>query len=175
MQILGPTAKKTIKTKQKGSFVMTTATQNVTIATVIPNNSIIRVSSVSIAPDWANSSGEILIGATITNATTITLVRGTGTFETLKVEWEVIEFNGVKSKQSGVAIMISTDSIKQIAITSAEQMKSLLVTSEISLDSTATQLMDFEYIKKINTNTQIEFEKRVSGDIRVYWQLIELK
>jgi hypothetical protein len=88
-----------IKSKQSGKVLMNGGTKTVTISAVDLTKAIVRI---TYAPSSQSnpSANAVTVSGELTNATTITFTLNQ-TINNITVLWEVIEFNNVKSLQSG--------------------------------------------------------------------------
>lgn len=165
----------TIKSIQRGEadWNNTLTSKDITIGSIDPNKAIATVEIYTTgAPNVMATSIEII------NATTIRIKRITGTAQTNanfnKVTWKVIEYENVKSKQSGIHVP-SVITPESITISEIDPGKSILVHSMTST-STSTTAPQRNFLSRawVNSATTIMIN---AEDIEntVYWQLLEFK
>ena len=158
-----------IKSIQRGSVSLTAASQTVTIAAVDTTKAIVRITYFNSAGQQARGD---LIQATLTNATTITLALNYYSVA-ITVEWEVIEFNNVKSLQTGV---LSGNAPPQtVTIASINPLKSMLF---FSFNTNSSSSNDVAYCKLnmyISGATSLYCNyANVTGEVKlIAWQVVE--
>lgn len=170
-----------IKSLQRGTASMsnTQTSINISIDPINPNNSIVLI---DVDPELGGTqyTREILVNPIITNSTTINLTRN-ASVRTLKIGWTVIEFNNVKSKQTG---SVSIDTCVQISgvakfvsIDPVAQDRCILVLNKTWLSSHPSSSPEnmLGYAQLISSNTiEFDFPTEYNRPI-AHYQLIEFK
>lgn len=164
-----------VKSIQRGTTILTAQSLDLTISSVDLNKSIVIMSY----SDLNNSSdGNSLIRAKLTSATNINFYLGE--YSTPKyIEWQVIEFNNVKSIQRGDFTTPSTTITayvdkSSVTINSINTSKSLIFASfasELGYSSRYTMIGNFQ----ISNATTITLAKGNSVQRFWHWQVIEFK
>jgi len=118
-----------------------------------------------------------LFAATIIDSTTIRIQRSLGGI-TASVNWNLIEFNDVKSKQTGSFSPVAGTTSVNISITPLNISKSLLYKSIISTDATIFGESANRHIiaYKILDSTTLNFTYSSTGvqsSLTIHWQVIE--
>ena len=89
-----------IKSVQRGTISMSSGTSaTVTIAPVNVQSAIVKITYARISDGSNYGASYESFTAILTNSTTITISRYSATSNILRISWEVIEFNNVKSLQ----------------------------------------------------------------------------
>lgn len=100
--LVGTLDSSVVKSKQTGTatFPSTSNLQSitVTVSAINPNNCILYVYQTSRTGEFSKYA----ISGDVTNATTLTFSRATNTTGADSIVWELIEFNNVKSRQTGI-------------------------------------------------------------------------
>lgn len=169
-----------IKSIQRGTatFDYTSGTLlNISISSINPNKSIVRITYNRNSENGAQPAF-FDIACKIVDATNIQLIRqsvGNSSVTDIIVNWEVIEFNNVKSKQTGVVNGMSSNSNTDVEITSINTNKSLLLfnhthnTDNIGYSS----LANYIFIRgSIYNSTTLRFYI-LALTPTIYWQVIE--
>lgn len=160
-----------IKSIQRGSVITAAASTSVTISAVDLTKAVIRISY------WASGScgaylKNILVNATFTNATTINFA--TYAFQSaVNIEWEVIEFNNVKSIQRGT--VSSTTTTTTVNVSSVNTSKSFCIFSE-RLNTNDSYTTQSAASCKLVSSTSLQFSinNYYSANYMEYtWTLIE--
>jgi hypothetical protein len=155
-----------IKSIQRGTATipLSNTSTTVTIGAVDPTKSIVLV-------DFGNNGLwpiTLDIYAELTNSTTINLTRYNSGDYTQTINWVVIEFNNVKSKQTGLQSLSNSTEVT-VNIANVDMSKALIFASYNS-----SQSMDPEYLKtRFISSTQIGLTQIVSSIMKVAWQVIE--
>lgn len=169
MQILGTPAKKTIKTIQRGTMTMTSTGTSVTISAVDRTKAIIKA-WVRINSDVSASPKRLLVKVNFFSDTIIQFEIGDSILNTF-VEWEVIEFNNVKSIQRGLTSAISGSN--NITIASVEINKATLFVSTKSDSTVSNNSSTMVSGAKLTTSTNINIYLYALGWVE--YQVIEFK
>lgn len=162
-----------IKSIQKGKvFYKSVNTLNIPISTVDLSKSIALI---EYDPGNGNGRSVNLIAAELVNSTTLNL-SSQSAYSTagggIPIVWNVIEFNNVKSKQSGIAIMNTELTLTQ-SISSINPDKSLILATSKSSSGADTYYGDNPLVEIISS-TQIKLTRSFSNYVcNVKWQLIE--
>lgn len=161
-----------IKSIQRGILVWsdTSITKNITISGIDINKSVARITFNNYSSTTADKG---CFAINITSPTTVTIKRIIGlalTSNTI-ISWEVLEFNNVKSKQSGTVSLSSSSSENIVAVSQMDPNKSSLfvsITNSAGNDTAAS----YTSSARIISATQLGF---FTGNVSstVYWQLIE--
>lgn len=170
-----------IKSVQRGVTAVTyTATSvPVTISSIDPSAAVVtRVGGCN--QQWVNGSTHsptsYAITGTITNATTLTLARPAAATNYLElyIAWEIIEFNGVKSKQSGIITSLYSSGQRSTTITAVNTSKSILMIHGGSIVTANSGMMgSLVFGATLSSSTAILWYG-VSGDTKnVAWQVLE--
>jgi hypothetical protein len=153
---------------QRGSFQPwngnTNLTATITISPVNVNNAVVIIKLFPSNP--ANAASYESCYAQLTASNQITLTRTQGVSLTTTVHWEVIEFNNVMSKQSGLAT-------SDVTIASVNLSKSLIFSSSNSTDTGtgyATKFIGYAYLANASTVSTMK-----TGTETLAWQVIEFK
>lgn len=150
-----------------GSFI------DVTITSVDTSKSIIKIT-----PSCASATivGNFIATAVFINATTIRIERATTPAIVVPYTWEVIEFNNVKSKQTGTKTISHNGTYQTVnsTVTSVDTSKSTVFATwknTTATDSSPYAVLDIN----LTSSTNISFGQRGSGGITttIEWQLIE--
>lgn len=118
-----------IKSIQRGSItsVSTSTTVDITISSVDVNKSTVEIRS-----NPEGTAANTLFYAELINSTTVRLTRyGTSSVSSnFKLDWEVTEYNNVKSKQSGLYTTTLTRIDESVSISTIDPNKSKLILSQ---------------------------------------------
>ena len=160
-----------IKSIQRGSYALSSTSGTVSITAVNLSQAIVKISYYPGAGQTGNANAAN-ITATLTSTTQVTFnkVVGTGSVE---IDWEVIEFDNVKSLQTGSVDLNSVASVN-VSITSVNTSKSILFFSFTNNMNTA--VASYWFLKgKIASATQLTFAMTAanSPSIVASWQVIE--
>ena len=152
-----------IKSKQTGTFSIDdgSLTKTVTITAINPNIAMLKVTFLN---NTAYQPTNMYIKGVITNSTTLTFTLQNATW-TEFVSWEVIEYNNVKSKQSGT--YSGGGSI--VALSPINSLKSIC---EVNFNCVGNATND-TLIRIILSNTTLSFSSGGAGSNNYYWQVIE--
>lgn len=174
MQILGTPAKKTYKTCQSGT-VLVSSSANVTVSSIDVSKSILIVDGAFESATTEQSIGSTFAGK-IVNSTTIQIVGGGS--PTKSVSWKLIEFNNVKSKQSGAFTHNYSATERFNAITAVNEFKNLLVAKNYSLNPVNGGAGGVMLRSRVSGGNNLGFliNPAVSSqNDTIEWQLIEFK
>lgn len=171
--LLAPKGGANIKSVQRGSTTVTATTTNVTITSVDLTKSIVKISFRCASDSVADRS---FVTAALTSSTNLRLqVDATPTGVTPLVQWEVVEFNNVKSKQSGnLSFTASTE--QSISITSIDTSKSIIFASfrqTAAATGTGYGCNSFRIID--STNIGVQRTNAIAGTTVTEWQVIGFK
>lgn len=157
-----------IKSIQRGTANLSSMQPlDISITNINVSNSIIIITSYNYA--YTDSEHQFAT-AKITSSNNIQLQRiATDTYNTT-VAWQVIEFNNVKSKQTGSLTTTSATSI-DVIISSINVNKSILFFS--ARGSVGTQLAYLLNVGTITNSTTINFARLNNAGIIIEWQIIE--
>lgn len=158
-----------IKSTQRVAITNATAggTVTATISAVNLANSIIKVTYKG--SDVTNAMGNTS-RVELTNSTTVTCYHGAGSASII-VYVEVVEFNGVKSLQSGVATQQNTTDLA-VTITSVNMSKTLIFATGTSGVGGGASYYDIELAYYLSSSTQFML---IHGNTvqTVQWYVIE--
>lgn len=143
----------------------TTFTKNYAISSVDINKSVIMISIKSDANAYASWS---LLTAKFINSTTIQIQNCSDSIS-VKHDITIIEYNNVKSKQSG-----NTLATNQVTINEIDLNKSLLFYS-YRRTANATTAEYFTVTGHFYDNKTLEFFATTGNDMTIEWQVIEFK
>ena len=141
----------------------------------------ITISSVNIAKSIVVvTSGERLDGGAVdglchnvgylVDSTTLVVERGATGADAQGISWQVIEFNNVKSLQSGER-SVSSSGTTDIPVSSYSPGKSMLIFSSKRLTTTTTP---YQYAIKKLDSSNLQIQGYLGGAVfYVRWQLIE--
>lgn len=155
-----------IKSIQRGSVNVNATTVNVAISSVDPTKAIVML---AVAGRSSGNSNYNLVSGAITSPTNIAFYIGASGSSTT-VDWVVIEFNNVKSFQSGNKVTtLATDSV---TISNVNMEKSILFYSFSSSDSSAT-FSNATVSVSLSTGTNIAISQFNAVNKSIQWQVIE--
>lgn len=159
----------TIKSRQNGSVLITSASQAITISAVDLTKAVVRIMARS--GTTGGSAFHYAVSGELTNTTTLTIaLYNTG--ETVTVSWEVIEFNGVKSLQSGSWQAGATT--QTLTVSSVNTAKSMIFYSFASLNGGGgANINEMLTTLEITTSTQLTFKGTGADVWIVKWFLVE--
>jgi len=161
-----------IKSIQRGSYTFddTTSSVNITISAVDLNAAIVLFSHKYIS--GITTPYNVLIWARLTSPTTLELARAQAQGQQ-QVEWQVVEFNNVKSVQRGT---VNMNSSATVTINAVDLSKSLCFASFKDSGSGGDMSNAFVAIK-FNSTTQLSLSAyaTISNTRSVHWQVIEFK
>lgn len=150
----------------------TNTTKDITISEVDLETSIVDFTQAHLNADSARDRA---IGIALLDATTIRLYRdGNAELDQYtKLNWRAIEFNNVKSKQSGIYSMASSSFTEEdVTVSSVDTDKSLLYISQNTTNTSTGQGIRYLFsTSRIKNSTTITFYGDAASTI--YWQLIE--
>lgn len=168
--VFGSSGGSNIKSIQRGTATIPYATNqlSVTINAVDVSKSIALCTERQIFSDY---STYLKAGIYQFTTTSLGLKRyNGGTSQALEVDWQVIEFNNVKSKQSGSATP-PTGSTQNVTINSVNMNKSILIVTSYVNNSASNGMEISSGI--LTSSTNIQLRGSGSGTPYVYWQVIE--
>lgn len=137
-----------IKSIQRGEGTLGGTTANITLS---PVNLGIAIPRVSYYGAFGGPNNDT-VSATLTTITNLRLVRANSGEGAPVYNWEVIEFNNVKSLQTGVVTL--TSNVQNVAISSVDVNKTLVFPS-FHANSGMTPSYTMAYI--LNSSTNIKF------------------
>jgi len=159
-----------IKSVQRGTVSMSgLTTVDVTISPIDTTKSVVRQTSAN----SASGANGLLSSAIILNSTTIRFTHPASVGTVYPVDWEVIEFNNVKSKQTGTVQITGGNSSVSPTISNFDPLKSLLFYSYIT-DSPALDNNSFP-TGYITSSTTLYFKRTNTSAyyLTMYFQVIE--
>lgn len=154
-----------IKNSQSGGVILSGAPMNVPISPVDLKIAVLRISI--LAATLGEGPDKICVKATFVNNTTLNLSTVNAP-SSLGVQWEVIEFNNVKSLQSGTT---SGSANNLISISEMNPNKSLLFFS-FSMPSTNLEPSYVQVRGRIQSSSQIQIQNSFAA-INTFWQVLE--
>lgn len=156
-----------IKSIQRGVLTTLVSVSNIEISSVDLTKSIVIVNTNTYQGGILDS--DVAVKAILTSSTQLTLTTITNNFSGTIVSWTIIEFNNVKSLQTGsksTSLASDTTTISAINVN-----KSILFYSWTSSGDTATQnIISNCYILD---NTTITFKSTLAVAKVIAWQVIE--
>jgi len=167
-----------IKSIQRGSYTINSlSSTTITISSVDLNSSIVIFSNRFIS--GANAAYGIAVYAALINSTTLEIGRG-GSSSKQQVEWQVIEFNNVKSVQRGTVTMTAPSSSATVStsvtISAVDLSKSICLvsfkTSSGGFTSDAFITIQFNSSTELSLSTYATYSDTTQT---AYWQVIEFK
>lgn len=171
--VLAPKGGANIKSIQRGTYsYLNKTTADINISEVDLTKAIVKVQILQNGFSTAHGS---LISVKFLNSTTIRLQSLSARGNAFEVYWEVIEYNNVKSIQTGSTAISGTASSALRTITSIDVNKSDLFFS-IRSDSSSSSISYMNVVGKVNSSTQLGFYRDLSGNsanTTVEWQIIE--
>jgi len=158
-----------IKSIQHGIISTAYQSDTVTISSVNPQNSVVLIEQYY--PINVSYPFKLFYMAGVANETTISFSRHSG-LDNSYIRWTVIEFENVKSKQTGTTL-VPPDG-RNVAISEVNISKSMLVCSA-QASSTNQKIDEMFFRSYLSSSTNIKFERDAEGyyGIHVRWQLIE--
>jgi hypothetical protein len=166
-----PDGGKTIKPSvQRGTQLMTAASENVTINAVNTEKSIVLIHCAA-DPDLNGLKPEnVTVRGSLTNSTTLALVRDNNT-SNVYVYWQVVEFYNVKSLQTGSKSL--TNVTDTATVNPVDTEKCLLFASFMSVKSDTEHA---SFGATLTNSTTISFRCYINATTNIInWQLIEFK
>lgn len=160
-----------IKSTQRGVASYTGRTiLDITISSVDLTKSIVKVSQIH----GFDTAAKVMIKAELTSPTNLqlTTVTADGGASTITIDWEVIEFNNVKSLQRG-SVSSSTTSETVVTISAIDPNKSIIFFSYKHTNAVSTDVSQtFLSAGRIINSTSIGlWNKKAGADF--HWQVIE--
>lgn len=167
-----------IKSIQRGEFQLSSPqSQSITISAIDTTKSILKFTvsypnsgQSSMQPQYSAFRGEI------TNSTTISFTRGVNTSAAyVVISWEVIEFNNVKSLQSG-NLSYSTNAAESIVTVNSINTSKALLFFSFSTNNSDNDASGALLKGRIISNTSIGFVQNcLTGgrSVAISWRLIE--
>lgn len=151
-----------IKSIQRGIIDVTSVSTNIAISTVDLTKSIVRiVNETQLVTKYGDTMGSL------TAPTNLNLSFNAYMAHNL-IKWEVIEFNNVKSLQSGTYILTVSGVEQIVPISTVNPLKSLLFFSETTDDTSANAIA----LGRIVSAASIGF-KSMPVNKYIKWQVIE--
>jgi hypothetical protein len=168
--VYAPRGGSNIKSIQRGATSVNSTSQDVVISSINSEKSIVCLS-------FYASSGATLdsyfVTAEITSDTTITFKKG-ASFGSITVDWLIIEYNNVKSKQSGTATITSATSSTDVSISSINISKSIsFASARTTENSTNFNRVIVSGKLTSDTNIQLNVGSSATANRTVEWQVIE--
>lgn len=159
-----------IKSIQRGSVSFSTSALDTT-ATISPvdiTKSIVRITYIGLT---SSNRNPVLIVPVLTNGTTITFTRKEALGTSVVVRWEVIEYNNVKSKQTGTIALNGATAVTA-TVTAIDMTKVMLVSAKFGGGTEGVSWSAKEGFQEwLASTTTISF---LGNDIgTMYWQLLE--
>lgn len=155
-----------IKSIQRGTSTISASNPsvNTAITSIDTTKSIIRITTKSSSIFGASYD---ICKAVITSSTQLTFTRNTSNTNSITIYWEVIEFNNVKSLQSGQ----SGFAVTTVTVSAVNTSKSLLFSSGIN-NTTNTTADYYNFGSYLIDSTTIGLNYPPGG-LAIYWYLIE--
>ena len=162
-----------IKSIQSGVFTMSAISNDIPISPIDITKSIIIISVIN---PFATSPNKMLVQGQIISTTAIrigTKIDATASYYPT-VNWQVIEFENVKSLQKGDYFPSPVGSEVAIAVSNININKSLLIVTwkHSSTTTSGSAVRAFSLGTRIIDETSIGFNANLSGTY-THWQLIE--
>ncbi|GIO63585.1 hypothetical protein [Paenibacillus cineris] len=158
-----------VKSVQNGAVSLTSTSQNITIGNVDKSKSIVLV---NVVYDVNASPQDNLVAAKLVSNTTLNLSRYTSTV-TITVYWQVVEFESVKSLQTGDSTFTATTE-NTVAISPVNMSKSLIICT-MKMWTSNTSIQNFSLVYRFKSSTSIGLTGGVSTvtDKVFSWQVVE--
>jgi hypothetical protein len=169
---LAPKGGAVIKSIQRGTFTMTGVADSITISEVDLGSSVVLLTFVSPS---ANSPNKMIVKGELTTSTNLNLeVNADPLGDDSKVQWTVVEFNNVKSLQTGQYTLQNDNIEETVAISEIDTNKALLFVSFNSnyANISSNGVAAFALSSRIVSTTSIGFEVDLSNSI-INWQVVE--
>jgi len=163
-----------VKSVQRGSTTIpiSSSTVSVTINEIDVSKSVIMIKLFSTAGTTIDAK-DYLVQAKITNSTTITFTNGGSTSSYPQIYWEVVEFDNVKSKQTGTVTATTTSGNEYApTITAVDTTKSILIATCYYATSITQQRFSC-IASRIYSSTQIRLIQQTYTTYYWHWQVIE--
>lgn len=160
-----------IKSIQKGTATIAASATSGTaiISTIVPGNSIAMI---TYTPASGNPNNALLVDVQITDATTLTFTRNTGSAgSAMTIYWVVYEYFSVKSKQTGLTNTATSSTTATVSPVNVNKCI-LYATNTTSDSSTTASFVLFRY--ELTNSTTITFNQVTSTSRAIQWQLLEL-
>lgn len=165
--IFAPKRGSNIKSIQRGVASVNSTAINIPLTSVDVTKSIVII---QVNSNGENNTQFVAISAKLTTATNLLLSRN-ATSGTALVSWQVIEFNNVKSKQTGTKITnLSSDTA---TITSVSTAKSILISTYITAVNVASISACFNNTVLTNSTTITFNTYNITNTTTYEWQVIE--
>lgn len=162
---------KSVQSGVKNILASDPATIDIDINTVDLSKTIIKINySVNITYSGSNEIRALSLGAFLFSREKIRLIRNR-TPTILKVYWEVIEFEKVKSLQTGVTTI--ADENGSININFVDKSKAFIFFSNTATSSSKTSSHELFTMLSINTNTSLSYDQYSATEKTLYWTVIE--
>lgn len=161
-----------IKSIQRGDFTFLdgATSRSISISEVDTKKSIVIITNAC----RAGSASADEYGIVLTDSKTITVSRQWTTVGySIILSWEVIEFNQVKSLQTGTLI-VNTDP-QSLTISSVKQDKTMIFVSFTNSNSNTSTAIFYKIRVSLTSDTSILFQgySASASNYTVYWQVIE--
>jgi len=157
-----------IKSIQRGNMTLSANSSTVTIASVDLTKAIVRM-SYSMSSGGTSGIANDCATVALTNATTLTFSVGTY-YDNVNINWEVIEFNNVKTLQSGQkSTALASDSI---TIASINPLKAMLFYTFSGIQTGGTMPPIFTNAYIYNATTIITSQYTTYTKV-INWQVVE--
>lgn len=161
-----------IKSVQRGSVVMTTATKDIPISAVDMNNAIVLLNFAS-KLGGGSVVKPLCQKGQLTSSTNLQIT-ATDYSSNVTVYWQVVEFNNVKSVQRGILAMQNVN--KDVTISSINVDKSLIyATNDTSIASSDMNYALSGGYAILNSTTLRFYSPFDSSTKNIAWQVIEFK
>ena len=156
-----------VKSVQRGSILMDATTKNITISSVDLQKSVVIVNTVSAE----STIDKILVSGSITSATNLRLTIG-AISTTTYVYWQVIEFNNVKTLQTGTTTL--TSATTTVNISNVNMTKSIIFSSFKSTNAQTASLGNQTAYIDSTTTIVLKDANYITGKSAI-WYVIEFK
>jgi len=159
-----------IKSIQRGTFSFhDVASASISISSVDRNSAIVRISY-----KGGGAPSRSAVGAFLHSTSIIININSASSLpypNPKDVYWEVIEFNDVKSVQTGQVTLVGTNTSN---VSTVNTSKSMLFCSHWTNSSSADTGLDIaHFVQNVLSPTQVYFENRGTQATFVKWQLVE--
>jgi hypothetical protein len=157
-----------IKSIQKGTSAISVDSTyiDVGISSVDTGKTIVLLSFVG----GANQASNLLVMGRLLNSQTVRFQRVSPNVGAIIVDWQVIEFENVKSLQTG--ILTSTSTAPLTTINPVVFSKSVLFFSYM-LNDISTSINIALMKGRLSSSTVLYFERPTAQQVSIYWQVVE--
>lgn len=170
---------KNIKSIQRGILRLDDigGSETVTISAVDLTKAVVKISFSGMGYTFTDTTRYSLVQAKLTSSTTIVISRGEDSGD-MRVWWEVIEFNNVKSLQKGDANALVYNGVygfdvQEVSISTVDPLKSIIFFSyKTTALGGSSSIIDAFISCEVMANL-LRFEVKIDASNEIHWQLVE--